>query len=184
MRTKPEVHVDRAGVWYFRTNPIDNASILNYFKQNLKRDADGLYFIENRFGERKEEGYIQGVEGFPLVISSIATDSWKAYLECDLQITLDPEWIGKQAGTRPAYFFYKDDSTLWTLVQLDGSTGAIPARLSGPCMASLHNLLEESSDGFKMKLGEEYVPVITRDPEDFFQEIDLTPPDPSDNPAE
>ncbi|HBS03740.1 MAG TPA: hypothetical protein DEA96_02165 [Leptospiraceae bacterium] len=184
MRTKPEVHVDQAGVWYFRTNPIDNASILNYFKQNLKRDEDGLYYIENKFGERKEEGYIQGVEGFPLVISSLSTDTWKAYLECDVQVNLDPDWIGKQASTEPAYFFYKDDSTLWTLIQMDGSSQAIPARLSGPCMASLHDILEQSDAGLNLMLPDGSVPVITRDPGDFFQKIDLTPPDPSDNPVE
>ena len=183
MRTRPEVYVNQAGVWYFRSNPIDNQSILNYFKQNLKRDKEGLYYIENRFGERKEEGYIQGVAGFPFQISSIS-NSLKAYLECDIELALDPVWIGDQANTRPTVLFYKDDSTLWTLAQTEGSSRAIPARLTGPCMASLHKDLEEKADGLELHLNESSFPVIERSPDDFFQELDLTPPDPSDNPVE
>ncbi|MEQ8353529.1 MAG: hypothetical protein RH862_18785 [Leptospiraceae bacterium] len=184
MHTKPEVHVNQAGVWYFRTNPIENASILNYFKQNLKRDADGLYYIENRFGERKEEGYIQGVAGFPLVISSLSTDNFKAYLECDMETQLDPAWIGNQAGTEPTILFYKDDSTLWTLISMPDSESGIPARLSGACMASLHNFLDDTSDGLQLKLENQVYSIIERSPDDFFQELDLTPPEPSDNPVE
>lgn len=185
MQTKPEVYVNRAGVWFFRNNPIENESILNYFKRNLKRDAEGLYYIENKFGERQEEGYIQGVEGFPLVVRTLGFEAGaKASLECEIEYTLDPDFIGAAASTEPTLLFYEGEDIIWTIIQPEGSSRGVPVRLSGPCMASLYENMEESASGFTLKTPSQDYPILERSPRDFFQKIDFTPPAEDDNPIE
>lgn len=185
MRTKPEVYVNKGGVWYFRNNPIENESILNYFKKNLKRDSEGHYFIENKFGERQEEGYIQGVEGFPLIVKTMLLEpDLRVCLECDVEYELDPERIGALNSGKPAVLFFDEPDILWTVIHPDGSTEPIPARLSGPCMASLHGSMEANEDQYLLHTPQRDYAVCRRSPGDLFQTIDLTPPSPEDNPVE
>ena len=185
MQTRPEVYVNRAGTWHFRSSPIENESILNYFKKNLKRDAEGKYYIENRFGELKEEGYIQGVEGFPLIIRTLQFEPEPSInLECEQTYSLEPDRIGAEAGTESTILFQQDDATLWTLVFPEDSPEAIPARLSGPCMASLHTAFQDTDEGICLTANGTNWKIIERNASDYFQTIDKTPPAPEDNPAE
>lgn len=63
-----EIFVDSEDRWIFRGNRIDQKEVLTYFRQNLKEDDLGIY-IDNRFGELTENGYLE-LEGYPIHLVS------------------------------------------------------------------------------------------------------------------
>ncbi|EMK08961.1 MULTISPECIES: hypothetical protein [Leptospira] len=58
------IFVDSEDRWIFQGNRIDQKEILAYFRQNLREDELGIY-IDNRFGELTENGYLE-LEGYPI----------------------------------------------------------------------------------------------------------------------
>ena len=52
-----DIRIDKNGVWYTKDQPIVNKKVLFYFKNNLKRDSNGIY-IKNKFKNLYEKGYI------------------------------------------------------------------------------------------------------------------------------
>lgn len=63
-RFNSEIFVDSEDRWIFQGNRIDQKEILAYFRQNLREDELGIY-IDNRFGEWTENGYLE-LEGYPI----------------------------------------------------------------------------------------------------------------------
>lgn len=41
-----QIRIDKEGVWYYRGSEMFRKEIVNFFYQNLKQDASGLYLIE------------------------------------------------------------------------------------------------------------------------------------------
>ncbi|TGL50172.1 hypothetical protein EHQ55_07840 [Leptospira meyeri] len=69
-----EIYVSPTDEWIFRENKIDKAEILQYFRNNLHGNEKGVY-IENRFGELSEHGYIR-IDGCPCHVLHVEpTDS-------------------------------------------------------------------------------------------------------------
>ena len=136
--TKQDIRIDSIGRWWFRSEQITNPGILKYFKLNLRRDESRAYYIANRFGEKEEHGYLESVAGFPLFIDSIiplGNGLFRVYLDSEEVITSEG----------PLFMFSEDNLGLIV------SDRGIPARLTGPAMASLVNYLEESDGRFALR---------------------------------
>ncbi|TGK55354.1 hypothetical protein EHQ16_08315 [Leptospira kanakyensis] len=58
-----EIYISPNDEWIFRGNKIDKEEILQYFRNNLHGNQKGVY-IENKFGELSEHGYIR-IDGCP-----------------------------------------------------------------------------------------------------------------------
>ncbi|EMY60498.1 hypothetical protein [Leptospira terpstrae] len=58
-----EIYISPTDEWIFRENKIDKEEILQYFRNNLHGNEKGVY-IENKFGDLSEHGYIR-IDGFP-----------------------------------------------------------------------------------------------------------------------
>ncbi|XDD45665.1 hypothetical protein AB3N60_13235 [Leptospira sp. WS39.C2] len=58
-----EIYISPSDEWIFRENPIDKEEILTYFRNNLHGNTKGVY-IENKFGELSEHGYLK-IDGYP-----------------------------------------------------------------------------------------------------------------------
>lgn len=126
--TRPGIRVDERGRWYYRSDLIENRAILDYFKKQLRRDANG-YYIENRFGPRSEHGYLERVDGFPLAADSLQPEPDDAD-GIRLRVRLDD---GEQfEGPAEALRIFAEDS-----LGLEVPGRGVPARLSPLAMASL-----------------------------------------------
>ncbi|TGL97394.1 hypothetical protein EHQ76_14765 [Leptospira barantonii] len=74
-----EIFVDSEDRWIFRGNRIDQKEVLSYFRQNLKEDEIGIY-IDNRFGEFIENGYLE-LDGYPIhLVSCKETENTLVFL--------------------------------------------------------------------------------------------------------
>ncbi|MBM9576504.1 hypothetical protein JWG45_04980 [Leptospira sp. 201903070] len=67
-RFNSEIYVDSEDRWIFNGNRIIQKEVLNYFRKNLREDEFGI-FIDNRFGELSENGYLE-LEGYPIHLTS------------------------------------------------------------------------------------------------------------------
>ncbi len=147
--TRPGITIAADGRWFFRENEIFQEGVLTYFKQNLRQDGDGYYII-NRFGELLEHGYLDRVEGFPLFITA-------AYPEADpddpggvrLRLVLDSGETLRVPGN--SLRIYGDDLLAVIIPERD-----VPARLTGPAMASLVEYLHvDDNDEYFLVLPDE-----------------------------
>lgn len=80
-----EITVTVNDKWIFRGDEITQHDILSYFRKNIKQDETGVY-IDNRFGELVEHGYIN-LEGFPLHIKSITEEEENLYFLTDTDVS-------------------------------------------------------------------------------------------------
>ncbi len=142
IKTAPDVWIDELDRWRFKHEIIRNADVLNYFKTNLHRDEEG-YFIENRWGDRRELGYLRGVFGFPL------RALYLRFLDgLSGEFTLD---TGLTAVVGLTELFYLDESTLGFLTH--GTN--IPVRLSAQAMVRLaERLVIEPEDTVWLQIPE------------------------------
>lgn len=99
-----EILITPEDKWIFRGNEITQEDILKYFRKNLKQDDSGVY-IDNRFGELEEHGYLN-LQGYPVHITSVSeegnnlvfhTDSDKSIPLKDIHIQIQKD------GTLEAY---------------------------------------------------------------------------------
>ena len=128
IKTAPDVWIDERDRWRFKDEVISNEEILQYFKTNLHRDDDG-YFIENRWGEKRELGYLRGVFGFPLRAMSLE------FLDgLTVEFLLDS---GATSVSGLTELFYMDENTLAFVAPESG----IPVRLSPQAMVKMSDRL-------------------------------------------
>ena len=128
IKTAPDVWVDDRDRWRFKDEIIRNEEVLGYFKANLHRDDEG-YFIENRWGERVENGYLRGVFGFPL--RAIRLD----FLDgLSVELLLDSGALTVASLTE---LFYLDEHTIGFLE----TNARLPIRLSAQAMVQMSERL-------------------------------------------
>jgi hypothetical protein len=65
--TKPDIRIDKEGVWYYRGTVMFRKDIVQSLYQHLKRDPDGRYHIE--IGEDRAD---VDVEDTPYVVKSVS----------------------------------------------------------------------------------------------------------------
>jgi hypothetical protein len=65
--TKPDIRIDKEGVWYYRGTVMFRKDIVQSLYQHLKRDPDGGYHIE--IGEDRAD---VDVEDTPYVVKSVS----------------------------------------------------------------------------------------------------------------
>lgn len=68
------IRIDKEGVWYYKGSEMFRKEIVNFFYQNLKQDASGLYLIELE----NDRCYLD-VEDTAFVVRSV----WQAISEKD-----------------------------------------------------------------------------------------------------
>ena len=143
--TRPQVRVDAQDRWFYADQAIVNPDVLAYFKLNLHRNAEGDYYIINRFGELLEHGYLDGVAGFPLIAESVTVHSAGAQ-GLELALGLDSrEQLRVPADALRMY----DEQTLGLLLPIPGRE--IPVRLGPLAMASLVDYLEPLGDTYRLQ---------------------------------
>ncbi|MDI7230505.1 hypothetical protein QMM87_17910 [Leptospira santarosai] len=142
-RFNSEIFVDSEDCWIFQGNRIDQKEILAYFRQNLREDELGIY-IDNRFGEWTENGYLE-LEGYPIHL-----------IECK-----------ESEGT---LFFLAESDRSYTLkdlifaIDINGCLFARTAnhkklkfRPDRNCLSDLSPFLEESKNGIEIRFFEEKI---------------------------
>ncbi|AVQ11796.1 Uncharacterized protein XB16_1464 [Leptospira santarosai] len=142
-RFNSEIFVDSEDRWIFQGNRIDQKEILAYFRQNLREDELGIY-IDNRFGEWAENGYLE-LEGYPIHL-----------IECK-----------ESEGT---LFFLSESDRSYTLkdlifaIDINGCLFARTAnhkklkfRPDRNCLSDLSPFLEESKDGIEIRFVDEKI---------------------------
>ena len=130
METQSELTVEENGLWTFRGEEIVNTKVLNYFKENLKRDDRG-FFVENRFGKRVEHGYLAAVRGFPRYAVSVRPTGSGGW-----DVTLD---TGTRICVESTALCYVGEHTVAVILP-----GNVPARLSAGAMGELAEFLVEA----------------------------------------
>ncbi|EKO78925.1 hypothetical protein QMM42_06515 [Leptospira santarosai] len=142
-RFNSEIFVDSEDRWIFQGNRIDQKEILAYFRQNLREDELGIY-IDNRFGEWTENGYLE-LEGYPIHL-----------IECK-----------ESEGT--LFFLAESDRSyalkdLMFAIDINGCLFARTAnhkklkfRPDRNCLSDLSPFLEESKDGIEIRFFEEKI---------------------------
>ncbi|MCB1316732.1 MAG: hypothetical protein KDK34_16330 [Leptospiraceae bacterium] len=152
--TEPGIEIDERGQWIFQNQPIDNPSVLNYFKTQLFRHADGRYYIENVFGARKEHGYLKRVAGFPLRavrITPLAKDADSensSVTQIEIQLETGESCVVPIDNLR---IFASD--TLAVILP-----SGVPARLSALAMASLVEYLDmDAGENFFLRVSGERI---------------------------
>jgi hypothetical protein len=145
-RTRPGISIDATSRWWSGAGQIVNASVLAYFKSRLRRDRNRDYYIDNRFGELREHGYLDRVEGFPLAIETIFPAVSDAG-QLELEIRLD---CGESLRVSATSLTVYDDQTLGIILPERG----VPARLGPMAMASLVDCLVEidSGGGYRLEI--------------------------------
>ncbi len=143
--THPNVHVDRQGRWSYQEKFLSHEGILSYFKQHLKRNQEGNYYIENTFGKLKEHAYLDSVKGFPLNVTSIlptlANENDSSSLIV-LHVILDSgEKLSNIETT--SLLILTEDIVAIILKQ----RGGVPARLNPSAMTSLTDYLYCDPEG-------------------------------------
>ncbi|BDA77876.1 hypothetical protein LPTSP3_g08060 [Leptospira kobayashii] len=68
-----EIIIDAHDRWIFRETEITQEDILKYFRANLHQNEKGVY-IENVFGELRENGYLT-LNGYPCHITKVILDN-------------------------------------------------------------------------------------------------------------
>lgn len=137
--TRPGISIDDRDRWWYGPNPIVNPDVLAYFKLNLRREPDdGAYYIINRFGELLEHGFLDRVDGFPLIVETVLVttiESANRKTELILELRLD----SRESLTVPAAgLTIYDEHTLGLVLPKRN----VPARLGPMAMGSLASMLE------------------------------------------
>ncbi len=144
--TRPGLSIDAGGQWLYHGDPITNEAILNYFKRQLHRDADG-YWIENRFGDKREQAYLDSVEALPL--RAVAAQAQRSESGIALWLRLE---TGDEAITPASALYVVAEDCLVAELPESG----IPVRLSGLAMASLVSYLHlDENESYHLVLPEE-----------------------------
>ncbi|MCB1159428.1 MAG: hypothetical protein H7A25_23140 [Leptospiraceae bacterium] len=88
-RFNSEIIINETGKWIFRNNEIKQDKVLNFFKQNMQEDEEGIYIL-NRYGNFTEIGYLT-CKHYPFYIHNYANTSQGLYFEADngTQFSLD-----------------------------------------------------------------------------------------------
>ena len=140
LETKPGIRVDSSGRWYYGENLITNEQILAYFQAGLRRKGSE-YYIENKFGDLREHGTLDSVQGFPVIVRSLAVD------EVTCHVTLYTDF--STFSISPDEILLIDENTLAVILP-----EKIPARLGPSAMAALHKYLEEDAEGYALRIQE------------------------------
>ncbi|TGL75142.1 hypothetical protein [Leptospira yasudae] len=128
-----EIFVDSEDRWIFRGNRIDQKEVLTYFRQSLREDELGI-FIDNRFGEFAENGYLE-LEGYPihLVACRESEDTLVFLSESETTYSL-----------KELYFALDKDGCLFAKTPHHKKLKFRPDR---NCLSDLSAFLEETKDG-------------------------------------
>ncbi len=108
-----EIYVSPNDEWIFRGNKIDKEEILQYFRNNLHGNGKGV-FIENKFGDLSEHGYIR-IDGFPCHVLHVEqtaeglvfhTDDGRSYPfgEFEIYETSDGGLLGRRSEEEKIFY--------------------------------------------------------------------------------
>lgn len=164
LKTAPDVWIDDRDRWRFKGEIISNEEILQYFKANLRRDEEG-FFIENRWGEKREFGYLRGVFGFPLRAESID------FLDgISVEFHLDS---GATAVAGVTELFYLDEKT----VGFVAPDSHIPVRLSPQAMIKMSDrIVIDDEDGIWFRTESKKISMVNKKREEVFPDAKDDPP--------
>ncbi|WCL48723.1 hypothetical protein [Leptospira sp. GIMC2001] len=140
-----EIMVNSSDKWIFRGNEIHQEDILNYFRKNLKQDSIGVY-IDNRFGELAENGYVL-LQGYPYHVTTIIEENNELIFETDRGIKLnidDVQLFRNQEGN---------------IVGHKNEEDKILFRFSINASTKLSEWLEEDGDEYKIQFQNRSVPL-------------------------
>ncbi|AYV57053.1 hypothetical protein CH370_02305 [Leptospira kmetyi] len=140
-----EIFVDAEDRWIFRGNRIDQKEVLSYFRQNLKEDDLGI-FIDNRFGELTENGYLE-LEGYPIhLIACRETEDTLVFLsESETSYSL-----------RELLFALDADGCLFAKTKYYKKLKFRPDR---NCLSDLSPYLEETENGTEIRFRGETIAI-------------------------
>ncbi|RHX86149.1 hypothetical protein [Leptospira stimsonii] len=135
-RFNSEIYVDAEDRWIFNGNRIIQKEVLSYFRKNLHEDEFGV-FIDNRFGELSENGYVE-LNGYPIHLTSCReVDGTLVFLsESDTVFSL-----------KDLLFFLDAEGCLFARTSKNHKLKFRPDR---NCLSELSPFLEESENGFEI----------------------------------
>ncbi|RHX85671.1 hypothetical protein [Leptospira stimsonii] len=135
-RFNSEIYVDAEDRWIFNGNRIIQKEVLTYFRKNLREDEFGVY-IDNRFGELSENGYVE-LNGYPIHLTSCreVDGTLVFHSEADLNFSL-----------KNLSFFLDAKGCLFARTGLNQKLKFRPDR---NCLSDLSPFLEESENGFEI----------------------------------
>ena len=150
-----EIRVGAHDEWVFRGNEITQEDVLLYFKQNLQEDEAGIY-IENRFGDLEENGYVE-IRGFSLQAIYFEWDDFLK-MSCDDKKTF--------SGDEVQFFRTKQEDFFFTPM----GKRFLRYRISRNATGKLMEFLEEVSGEFFLKKDKTSYPILLWE-EEIFVEI-------------
>jgi hypothetical protein len=140
-----EIYISQEDIWIFRGKEIFQEEILKYFRKNLREDESGVY-IDNRFGELAENGYVK-IDGFPLHIIHVAEDGGDLFFSTDSDRTFVLENLDFYQSDK-GEFFCKEKGKEKILY-----------RFSRQASVQLSDFLEETEDGYKISFASHFIPL-------------------------
>lgn len=113
-----EIIIDESDRWFFRGNEITLITVLNYFKENMDEDENGI-FIKNTYGNLSEKGYVT-CHGSPLKLIHLESndsilyffgDNLKKIPLMELEFSTDSKRriIAKKNGNKYLYYVLSRD---------------------------------------------------------------------------
>ncbi|MBM9500217.1 hypothetical protein JWG44_08140 [Leptospira sp. 201903071] len=144
-RFNSEIYVDSEDRWIFNGNRIVQKEVLNYFRKNLREDEFGI-FIDNRFGELSENGYLE-LDGYPIHLTSCKeSDHTLVFLsESDVSFSLEN------------LFFALD--TKGFLFARTAENHKLKFRPDRNCLSDLSVFLEETKNGIEIHFHGKRIPI-------------------------
>jgi len=132
-----EIVVTSDDRWIFRGNEIVQEDILSYFRSNLKQDESGV-FIDNRFGELEEHGYLT-LYGYPVHVTYVSEEGGTLFFTTDASKTL---------GLDDVQIVLKEDGQL---ILYEKGYEKIQYRFTRTAAGQLANWIQEAPDSSEEK---------------------------------
>jgi hypothetical protein len=137
--------MDGQGRWLGRHGRFEHKRIIDYFNRAIRRDADGYYVTQVRNNIREKVYF--AYEDTPLfVFQVIPQDPIRLLLNTTQTIALDPDRLFVEADQ---------------LYQLRGDERI---KFSDRALLAMAPYLDESADGFKLRIGDRTWPIANRCP--------------------
>ncbi|AOP33515.1 hypothetical protein A0128_06450 [Leptospira tipperaryensis] len=144
-RFNSEIYVDSEDRWVFNGNRIIQKEVLTYFRKNLREDEFGI-FIDNRFGELSENGYVE-LDGYPIHLTSCKESGSTLVFLSESEITF---------SLRELVFALDVDGCLFARTSKNQKLKFRPDR---NCLSDLSPFLEETENGIEIRFQGERISI-------------------------
>jgi hypothetical protein len=75
-----QIRLSASGSWFHRDEPFENIKIIEFFHQAICMDADGRYFLKNRYEGKEEHVYFE-VEDVALFVRAFEFDAQQQHYQ-------------------------------------------------------------------------------------------------------